>query len=105
MDLSGVNRGFAYIRFMTEDAANYAIRKLNSYEIRRGRKIKVSKSVDNCRLFIGHIDKTLTKDEIQEKLESLTDGVEDVSISLHLFSTSTTLKLTFFQNEDVMLIS
>lgn len=88
MDFSGVNRGFAYIRYMTVDGANNAIRKMNSYEIRVGRKIKVTKSVDNCRLFIGRIDKTLTKEEIQEKLESLTDGVKDASILLVCLSTN-----------------
>lgn len=35
-------------------------------------------SVDNCRLFVGGIPKRLTKHNIREEMEKVTDGVTDI---------------------------
>jgi RNA recognition motif-containing protein len=41
---------------------------LNGHEIQPGKAIKVNVSVANCRLFIGNIPKSKSKEEILEEL-------------------------------------
>lgn len=72
------NRGFAFIMFSHPDDAKKAIDELNRHEIRKSRYIGVCKSVDNCRLFVGGIPKTKTKEEILEEMKKITESVLDV---------------------------
>lgn len=37
-------------------------------------------SVDNCRLFVGGIPKRVTKEDIREEMEKVTEGVVDVIV-------------------------
>ena len=37
-------------------------------------------SVDNCRLFIGGIPKRVSKEDIREEMEKVTEGVVDVIV-------------------------
>lgn len=37
-------------------------------------------SVDNCRLFVGGIPKRVSKGDIQEEMEKVTEGVTDVIV-------------------------
>ena len=62
-----------------EDAAD-AVRKLNDYQIRRGCKIGVVPSKDNCRLFVGRIPRDKSKEDVLEAMKDATAGVVDVII-------------------------
>ncbi|GAB6028810.1 APOB1 complementation factor [Chamberlinius hualienensis] len=78
MDFSGTNRGYAFVCYTNIDDAKRAIAQLNNFEIRRGKYLGVVKSVDNCRLFVGHVPKNKTKEEIWEEISKVTEGVVDV---------------------------
>ncbi|CAG7786498.1 unnamed protein product [Allacma fusca] len=78
MDFSGTNRGYCFVQYTNPEDAQRAIRELNDYEISKGRKIGVLKSVDNCRLFIGGLPKEKTESEILQEISSVTDGVRKV---------------------------
>ncbi|XP_076839164.1 putative RNA-binding protein 46 [Brachyhypopomus gauderio] len=80
MEFSGENRGYAFIMYTTREAAQRAIHLLDNYEIRPGKFIGVCVSLDNCRLFIGSIPKDKKKEEIQEEMMKVTDGVVDVIV-------------------------
>lgn len=85
MDFSGSNRGYAFVTYSNKAEASRAVKELNGYEIRPGRNIGVVKSVDNCRLFVGCIPKTKTKQEIQEELEKKVTGIVDVILYKNCF--------------------
>lgn len=78
MDFGCNNRGFAFVMYTCSEDAKKAIEELDNYEIRKGRFIGVCKSVDNCRLFVGGIPKTKTKEEILEEMKKVTDSVSKV---------------------------
>uniref|UniRef100_W5KPZ7 Probable RNA-binding protein 46 n=1 Tax=Astyanax mexicanus TaxID=7994 RepID=W5KPZ7_ASTMX len=80
MEFSGENRGYAFVRYTTQEAAQRAINLLDNYEIHPGKFIGVCVSLDNCRLFIGSLPKDKTKEEIQEEMMKVTDGVVDVIV-------------------------
>ncbi|XP_007258519.3 probable RNA-binding protein 46 [Astyanax mexicanus] len=80
MEFSGENRGYAFVRYTTQEAAQRAINLLDNYEIHPGKFIGVCVSLDNSRLFIGSLPKDKTKEEIQEEMMKVTDGVVDVIV-------------------------
>ena len=80
MDFDGKNRGYAFVMFSTKKDAKTAVKKLNNYEIRKGRMLGVCYSVDNCRLFVGGIPKNKKKDDILKEMDKVTDGVCDVIV-------------------------
>lgn len=80
MDFDGKNRGYAFVMYTCNSDAKEAVRKLNNYEIRKGRLLGVCFSVDNCRLFVGGIPKTKKKDEIYAEMMKVTEGVTDVIV-------------------------
>ena len=49
-------------------------------QVRRGKNIGVCPSVDNCRLFIGGIPKTVVKEQIMIEMQKNTEGVKDVIV-------------------------
>lgn len=55
MDFSGTNRGYCFVMFSKFEYAQRAVRELNNYEIRPGRRIGVVASINNCRLCIGQL--------------------------------------------------
>lgn len=85
MDFSGSNRGYAFVTYATRADAAAAVRQLNGYEIRPRRQIGVVKSVDNCRLFVGNIPKTKTKEEVMEELSKRVTGIVDVILYKNSF--------------------
>ncbi|XP_063378711.1 probable RNA-binding protein 46 isoform X2 [Cydia fagiglandana] len=85
MDFSGSNRGYAFVTYTRREDAAAAIRELNGYEIRPGRHIGVVKSVDNCRLFLGGIPQTKTKEEVYEELSKKVTGIVDVILYKNCF--------------------
>ena len=80
MDFDGKNRGYAFVMFTSKSEAKLAVKKLNNYEIRKGRMLGVCYSVDNCRLFVGGIPKTKKKIDILTEMTKITDGVTDVIV-------------------------
>ncbi|KAL5267218.1 hypothetical protein ACHWQZ_G004308 [Mnemiopsis leidyi] len=80
MDFNGNNRGYAFVVFSTKKEAQNAVRMLNNYEIRRGKNIGVCPSVDNCRLFVGGIPKTVVREQILTEMQKITDGVQNVIV-------------------------
>ncbi|XP_063531872.1 probable RNA-binding protein 46 isoform X2 [Cydia strobilella] len=85
MDFSGSNRGYAFVTYTRREDAAAAIRELNGYEIRPSRYIGVVKSVDNCRLFLGGIPQTKTKEEVNEELSKKVTGIVDVILYKNCF--------------------
>ncbi|CAB3384544.1 Hypothetical predicted protein [Cloeon dipterum] len=78
--MTGQNRGYAFVTFTTRDAAQQAVRELDSYEIKPGKTLKVNISVPNLRLFVGNIPKSRGKEEIMEEFGKLTAGLTEVII-------------------------
>lgn len=78
--MTGLNRGYAFVTFTTRDAAQEAVRQLDSYEISEGKELKVNVSEPKTRLFLGNIPKSKGKDDIEEELVKLTAGLREVII-------------------------
>ncbi|KAH0999380.1 hypothetical protein HUJ05_012129 [Dendroctonus ponderosae] len=70
--MTGTNRGYAFVTFTTRDAAHVAVQKLDNYEIKPGKTLKINISVPNLRLFVGNIPKSKGKEEILEEFGKLT---------------------------------
>ncbi|XP_071550133.1 probable RNA-binding protein 46 isoform X2 [Panulirus ornatus] len=75
MDAPGVNRGYGFVQYSNRQEAEKALLTLNSYEIRPNRYLGVTRSVDNNRLFVGGIPKNLSREEVQEEMKRVTEGV------------------------------
>lgn len=78
--MTGTNRGYAFVTFTTRDAAQCAVQKLDNYEIKPGKTLKINISVPNLRLFVGNIPKSKGKEEILEEFGKLTAGLIEVII-------------------------
>ncbi|KAL5112108.1 APOBEC1 complementation factor [Taenia crassiceps] len=80
MDFSGCNRGYGFCIYTNREDTRKAVQKLDAYEIRKSKALGVCFSVDNCRLFVGGIPKTKTKEEIFFEMAKVTEGVQDVIV-------------------------
>merc|ERR1711981_1332090 len=78
--MTGSNRGYAFVTFTTRNAAQEAVRQLDSYEIGEGKVLKVNVSEPKTRLFVGNIPKSKGKDEIEEEFTKLSAGLKEVII-------------------------
>ncbi|XP_032454353.1 heterogeneous nuclear ribonucleoprotein Q isoform X16 [Nasonia vitripennis] len=78
--MTGTNRGYAFITFTNRDAAQQAVRELNDYEIRKGKKIGVTVSYNNHRLFVGNIPKNRDRDDLFEEFTKHAPGLTEVII-------------------------
>ncbi|CAH0553994.1 unnamed protein product [Brassicogethes aeneus] len=78
--MTGTNRGYAFVTFTTRDAAQLAVQKLNDYEIRKGKKIGVTISYNNHRLFVGYIPKNRDRDDLLEEFSKHAPGLMEVII-------------------------
>jgi len=76
------NRGFAFCCFTNNSDAQKCVNELDNYEIRTNKSLGVCLSQSNCRLFVGSIPKTKTKDEIFTEFDEITQGLKDVIIYL-----------------------
>ncbi|KAK3505721.1 hypothetical protein QTP70_004485, partial [Hemibagrus guttatus] len=80
MGYNSEHRGYGFIKYTTRKEATQAIVFLDNYEISSGRFITVQKSLDRCHLFISSIPEEMKKEEIQEEIMDVTDGVVDVIV-------------------------
>ncbi|XP_006611800.1 heterogeneous nuclear ribonucleoprotein R isoform X14 [Apis dorsata] len=78
--MAGCNRGYAFITFTNREAAQQAVRELNDYEIRKGKKIGVTVSYNNHRLFVGNIPKNRDRDDLFEEFTKHAPGLTEVII-------------------------
>lgn len=78
--LTGYNRGYAFITFIDRQSAKIAADKLDTYEIKPGKMIRVNVSTPNLRLFVGNIPKSRSRDEIREEFGKLTSGLVEVIV-------------------------
>ena len=81
MTFSGLNRGFAYAKYMNRRNAQEAIVMLNNFEIQPGHPILVCRSTDKCELCIDGLASSVKEHQLLLMLQELTTGA--VSISLH----------------------
>ena len=92
MDFDGRNRGYAFVVYTQKKDAQASIKKLNNYEIRRGKMLGVCSSVDNCRLFVGGIPKKVKKQEIMEEISKVTTTFLNQQLSC-MFKPSSRVKI------------
>ncbi|XP_072949898.1 heterogeneous nuclear ribonucleoprotein Q isoform X1 [Epargyreus clarus] len=78
--MTGTNRGYAFVTFTTRDATQRAVQELNDYEIRKGKKIGVTVSFNNHRLFVGNIPKNRDRDDLFEEFTKHAPGLVEVII-------------------------
>ncbi|GFW31209.1 heterogeneous nuclear ribonucleoprotein Q [Trichonephila clavipes] len=78
--LTGQNRGYAFITFKTKQGAQNAVKQLDNHEIRKGKFIGVTVSINNHRLFVGNIPKNRGKDELFEEFTKHAPGLTEVII-------------------------
>merc|ERR1719420_910170 len=78
--MTGLNRGYAFVTFTNRDAAQEAVRQLNDYELRKGKRIGVTISFNNHRLFVGNIPKNRDREELLEEFSKHAPGLREVII-------------------------
>eukprot|EP00210_Caulerpa_lentillifera_P003170 g3029.t1 len=78
----GQNRGYAFVTFMTREAAHQAIETLNQTEMKDFPEKKVSLILSQVknRLFVGNIPREMTQDELKEIFHKEVKGVTDVEL-------------------------
>ncbi|XP_012282919.1 RNA-binding protein 47-like [Orussus abietinus] len=80
MDFSGANRGYCFVMFSNREHAKRAIRELDNFEIRPGRRIGVVASINNCRLCLGQLPGNVETETVVKEVYSITDEVAKVAV-------------------------
>jgi len=78
--MTGLNRGYAFITFTHKEEAIEAVKQLNDFEMRKGKKLGVTISFNNHRLFVGNIPKNRDTDELLEEFAKHAPGLVEVII-------------------------
>ncbi|GLV35858.1 Syncrip [Carabus blaptoides fortunei] len=78
MNFTGYNRGFAFVTFFNQYEAWRVVQALDEFEIRPGCKLALSKSINNCRLYVGGIPHDKTKADVWEEMRKIAPAVKDV---------------------------
>ncbi|XP_031355678.1 probable RNA-binding protein 46 [Photinus pyralis] len=78
LDFCGLNRGYGFVTYASAGDADRAVAMMDRYEIRHNRHIGVYKSIDNRRLFMGHVPVDKTKQEIYRVLNEYVDGITNI---------------------------
>ncbi|XP_050332437.1 uncharacterized protein LOC126760664 [Bactrocera neohumeralis] len=82
MDFNQANRGYAYVRYTTEEEANCAMEVLNHFYVAPHRKLEILQSYEKCCLFVSNIPKYLDEIEIEEKLRTVFPTMERIYIQV-----------------------
>merc|ERR1712176_1505717 len=77
---SGLNKGFGFCTFTTKEAAQAAVKAMDKFEVRGGKKLGVCLSQANNRLFVGSIPKSKTKDDIFNEFAGKVEELSDVIV-------------------------
>jgi len=77
---TGLNKTFCFVTFTKKDGAQNAVKQLDNYEIRPGKRIKVNISIAKVRLFVGNIPKQRSRDEIMTEFSKISEGLRDVIV-------------------------
>lgn len=85
MDFSGSNRGYAFVTYTNKSDALRAVTELDGFEVLPGRHIGVVKSFDNCRLYVGNIPMTMTKEDIFNELSKRVACIVHVTVHQNSF--------------------
>ncbi|KAE8614217.1 hypothetical protein XENTR_v10008043 [Xenopus tropicalis] len=80
MTFSGLNRGFAYARYIGRRQAVSAIMTLNGYEITKGCCIVVCRSTEKSELALDGLPSHLEQPALKNILEEVTSGVSALSL-------------------------
>jgi len=73
-------RSFAFVTFVDKSSVDTAVKQLDGYVVRPGKKLKVNPSTPNCRLFVGNIPKSKSKEDILQEFTKVVEGLQDVII-------------------------
>ncbi|KAK6918200.1 RNA recognition motif domain [Dillenia turbinata] len=76
---TGESKGFAFISFMTKEAAQNAIEELTNKEF-NGKTLRCSLSEAKNRLFIGNVPKNWTEDQFRKVVEEVGPGAENIEL-------------------------
>lgn len=76
----GLNKGYAFVRYTTIRGANQAIDRFDGYQIRINRRIRVSRSVDNTRLFLSAVPTEKNAEELKSELLNYVENVKKVYV-------------------------
>ncbi|XP_067635315.1 uncharacterized protein [Eurosta solidaginis] len=71
MDFNQANRGYAYVKYTSEDDADCAMEVLRHFYVSTGRKLEILHSYEKCCLFVSNIPKHLSEAEIEDKLRAV----------------------------------
>ncbi|XP_020722145.1 uncharacterized protein LOC110119175 [Bombus terrestris] len=80
MEFSGINRGYCFIMYTTEEEAARAVKELDQHEIYPGKRIGVVASTNNCRLYINQLPRNLDSKTIIKKIYEMTDEIDKVAV-------------------------
>ncbi|XP_036318082.1 uncharacterized protein LOC118733024 [Rhagoletis pomonella] len=78
MDFNQANRGYAYVKYTTEEEAACAMEVLSHFYIAPKRKLEILHSYEKCCLFVSNIPKHLDESEVEEKLRAVFPTMERV---------------------------
>ncbi|NXE44047.1 DND1 protein, partial [Ptilorrhoa leucosticta] len=81
MTFSGLNRGFAYARYASPQDARNAIATFHRFQVREGCAIVVCRSTQKRELVVNGLTASVSQQELEATLQTVTDGVLSVSIS------------------------
>uniref|UniRef100_A0A336LVQ3 CSON001232 protein n=1 Tax=Culicoides sonorensis TaxID=179676 RepID=A0A336LVQ3_CULSO len=65
MDYDNNNRGYAFVRFIQEEAANAALEVMKYFLLPNGSTLQVQKSYSKCRLYASNLPKDVPQENIQ----------------------------------------
>ncbi|XP_055843460.1 uncharacterized protein LOC129910207 [Episyrphus balteatus] len=71
-------RGYAYVRYTTEEDACCAMEVLNHHFIEQGKTFDIVNSCEKCRLFVSNIPKHLTEEEIESELKTIFPAMQRI---------------------------
>lgn len=97
--LTNQNRGYGFCTYSAKEEAQDATKKLDTREVRPGRRLGVCLSVANNRLFVGSIPKMKNKDEIMEEFSKVTQGLTDVIVYMSAENKSRNRGFAFLEYE------